>query len=121
QSDVARWMQPPHRAAVKHNPAALRHRFAFPSVFACRVFPCCCEAFMRIAVIHIGQETNDFNKLPTTLARFAAFGLYERGEVLRQMRGLGQVGGCIDAVADSGLAVEWVPIISGWALAGGRL
>ncbi|MBN8892239.1 MAG: microcystin degradation protein MlrC [Rhodospirillales bacterium 70-18] len=76
---------------------------------------------MRIAVIHVGQETNDFNKLPTTTARFAAFGLYERDEVLRRMHGLGQVGGCIDAVAEAGLAVEWVPIISGWALAGGRL
>lgn len=76
---------------------------------------------MRVAVIHIGQETNDFNKLPTTLAVFTAHGLYEGPAVLERMRGLGQVGGCVDAVADAGFAVEWVPIISGWAVAGGRL
>lgn len=76
---------------------------------------------MRIAVIHIGQETNDFNPKPTTLATFRAFGLYEGAAVLERLRGRGQVGGCIDAVAEAGLAVEWVPIISAWAVAGGRI
>ena len=76
---------------------------------------------MRIAIIHIGQETNDFNKLPTTLADFAAFGIYQGPEILDRMKGAGQVGGCVDAVADAGMAVEWVPIISAWAMAGGRI
>ncbi len=76
---------------------------------------------MRIALIHIGQETNDFNKLPTTLADFAAFGIYEGDEILERMKGVGQVGGCVDAMADAGMAVEWVPIISAWAMAGGRI
>ena len=76
---------------------------------------------MRIAIIHIGQETNDFNKLPTTLADFAAFGIYQGAEILDRMKGAGQVGGCVDAVADGGMAVEWVPIISAWAMAGGRI
>lgn len=76
---------------------------------------------MRVAVIHIGQETNDFNPQLTTLADFAAFGIREGAEILEAMRGVGQVGGCVDAVADAGFAVEWVPIISGWAMAGGRI
>ncbi len=76
---------------------------------------------MRIAIIHIGQETNDFNKLLTTLADFAAFGIYQGAEILDRMKGAGQVGGCVDAVADAGMAVEWVPVISAWAMAGGRI
>ena len=76
---------------------------------------------MRVAVVHVGQETNDFNPVPTTLADFAAFGIYEGGEMLERMRGRGQVGGCVDAVAEAGLQVEWIPIISAWAMAGGRL
>jgi microcystin degradation protein MlrC len=76
---------------------------------------------MRIATIHIGQETNDFNPLLTTLADYAAFGIYEGEALLERMRGRGQVGGCVDAVAASRLNVEWVPIISSWAMAGGRI
>ena len=75
----------------------------------------------RVATIHIGQETNDFNPVQTTLGDFAAFGIYEGPELLERMRGRGQVGGCVDAVAASGLEVEWVPIISSWAMAGGRI
>src|SRR5580692_3415173 len=75
----------------------------------------------RVATIHIGQETNDFNPVPTTLGDFAAFGIYEGAELLERMRGRGQVGGCVDAVAASGLEVEWIPIISSWAMAGGRV
>jgi microcystin degradation protein MlrC len=76
---------------------------------------------MRVAVIHIGQETNDFNPVPTTLADFEAFGIYEGNEMLERMRGRGQVGGCVDAVAEARGQVEWVPIISAWAMAGGRI
>ena len=76
---------------------------------------------MRVATIHIGQETNDFNPLPTTLENFAAFGIHEGRDVLEMMKGRGQVGGCVDAVAEAGLEVEWVPIISAWAMAGGRI
>ena len=76
---------------------------------------------MRVATIHIGQETNDFNPLPTRLGDFAAFGIYEGPEILERMRGRGQVGGCVDAVAAAGLAVEWIPIVSAWAMAGGRI
>jgi microcystin degradation protein MlrC len=76
---------------------------------------------MRIATIHVGQETNDFNPLPTTLDDFRAFGLYEGQEIIERMAGKGQVGGCVDAIAASGMNVEWIPIVSGWAMAGGRI
>ena len=79
---------------------------------------------MRIATIHVGQETNDFNPLPTTLDDFKAFGLYEGQEIIERMAGKGQVGGCVDAIAASGMNVEWIPIVSGWpafARSGGML
>ncbi len=76
---------------------------------------------MRVAVIHIGQETNDFNPVPTTLGDFEAFGIYEGAEMMERMRGRGQVGGCVDAIAEAGATMEWVPIVSAWAMAGGRI
>jgi microcystin degradation protein MlrC len=76
---------------------------------------------MRVATIAIGQETNDFNPLPATLDDYRAFGIHEGPAILEIMKGVGQLGGCVDAVAASGLEVEWVPIISAWAMAGGRI
>jgi microcystin degradation protein MlrC len=76
---------------------------------------------MRLALIHIGQETNDFNPVPTTLRDFESFGIFEGQEILQQLRGLGQVGGHLKAIEDSGLAVETVPLIRAWATAGGRV
>lgn len=76
---------------------------------------------MRIALIHVGQETNDFNPVATTLRDFASFGIFEGGEILERQRGLGQVGGHLDAIENSGVAVQHVPIIRGWSAAGGRL
>jgi len=76
---------------------------------------------MRIALIHVGQETNDFNPLPTTLRDYASFGIFEGPEILRRFRGMGQIGGYIAAVEASGLPVETVPIVRGWAVAGGRI
>ena len=76
---------------------------------------------MRIALIHIGQETNDFNPVPTTLRDFESFGIFEGAEILDKLRGLGQVGGHLRAVEESGLDVETVPIVRAWATAGGRV
>jgi len=76
---------------------------------------------MRVAVIHIGQETNDFNPVPTTLDGFRQFGIIEGAAILTRMAGRGQVGGMIDAVTETGMNVDWVPIISAWAMAGGRI
>lgn len=76
---------------------------------------------MRIAVIYVAQETNDFNPLLTTLQDYRSFGIFEGREMLETQRGVGQVGGFLQAVADSGLDIEVVPIIRAWAVAGGRI
>src|SRR5262245_12939616 len=76
---------------------------------------------MRLALIDIGQETNDFNPVPTTLRDYEAFGIFEGNEILAKLRGMGQVGGYIDAIERSGRAIETVPIIRAWATAGGRI
>ena len=65
---------------------------------------------MRIAVLNIGQESNDFNPLPTTLQDYRSFGLYEGQEMLEKLRGLGEVGGYLEAIEESGLEVETIPI-----------
>lgn len=76
---------------------------------------------MRIALIHVGQETNDFNPLPTTLRDYESYGIFEGEEMLRRFRGKGEIGGYLDAIEASGKPVETVPIIRGWAVAGGRI
>jgi microcystin degradation protein MlrC len=81
----------------------------------------CRSTRMRIALIHVAQETNDFNPVLTTMADYEAFGIFEGAEILERLQGLGQVGGHLQAVKDSGLEVETVPIIRAWAVAGGRI
>jgi microcystin degradation protein MlrC len=76
---------------------------------------------VRLALIHIVQETNDFNPVATTLADFEAFGLYEGPEIARQFAELGQIGGHYAAVAESGLEVETIPLIRALSIAGGRI
>ena len=76
---------------------------------------------MRIALIHIGQETNDFNPLPTTVRDYESFGIFEGPEILDKLRGLGQVGGHLEAIERSGALVQHLPIIRAWASAGGRI
>ncbi|MFO0295282.1 MAG: M81 family metallopeptidase, partial [Rhodospirillales bacterium] len=76
---------------------------------------------MRLAVIHVGQETNDFNPVPTTMRDFESFGLYEGTTIFEKLRGIGQIGGYLAAVEASGRAIDSVPIIRGWATAGGRI
>lgn len=76
---------------------------------------------MRLALIHIVQETNDFNPVPTTLADFEAFGLYEGDEIVGHFGDIGQIGGHFAAIAESGLDVETVPLIRAWSVAGGRI
>lgn len=77
---------------------------------------------MRLAVIHIGQETNDFNPILTSLRDFESFGIYEGAEMFTKLRGLGQVGGHLAAVEESGRKdIESIPIIRAWASAGGRI
>ncbi len=76
---------------------------------------------MRIALIHIAQETNDFNPVPTRLADYESFGILEGAEIMEKLPGFGEVGGYIDVVRESGLDVETIPIIRAFAVAGGRV
>lgn len=76
---------------------------------------------MRLALIHVGQESNDFNPLPTTLRDYEAFGIYQGAEILQRLRGVGEVGGWVDAIEADGRPVEIVPIVRAWAVAGGRI
>lgn len=76
---------------------------------------------MRIAIIHVAQETNDFNPVLTTMADYEAFGIYEGAAMIEELRGLGQVGGAIKAIEASGLDIEIVPIIRSWSVPGGRI
>jgi microcystin degradation protein MlrC len=76
---------------------------------------------MRIALIHVGQETNDFNPVPTTLRDYESFGIVEGPAIIEKFRGHGQIGGHLQAIEESGLDLETVPIVRGWAAAGGRI
>jgi len=76
---------------------------------------------LRIALIHISQETDDFNPVLTTLDDYRAYGLYEGGDIVTHLRGYGQVGGHFKAVDESGLEIETIPILRAWSMAGGRI
>ena len=76
---------------------------------------------MRIALIHIAQETNDFNPKPTTMEDFHAFGIMEGQEMIDRQANHGMVGGYLEALRDSEVEVETIPIVRGFAVAGGRL
>jgi len=75
---------------------------------------------MRIGFICITQETNDFNPRLTTLDDYRSYGIYE-GDELGALARLGQYAGFLEAVKESGLDVEVVPILRGSAVAGGRV
>ena len=76
---------------------------------------------MRIALIHVAQETNDFNPIPTTLDDYRAFGLNEAEAVLEQVGAGSAIAGYLDAVASSERDIETVPIVRAFAVAGGRI
>jgi microcystin degradation protein MlrC len=76
---------------------------------------------MKFALIHVGQETNDFNPLPTTMRDFEAFGLYEGQDIFKKFPRQSQVSGYLAAIEESGLDIDSVPVIRGWATAGGRI
>src|SRR5688572_11255013 len=76
---------------------------------------------MRLALIQIGQETNDFNPVPTTLRDYRSFGLYEGAEIFEKMRGRNWTGGYLAAVEAAQRQIQSVPIIRAWATAGGRI
>jgi microcystin degradation protein MlrC len=66
---------------------------------------------MRVAFIHVMQETDTFNPVPTTLEGFRNVALLEGSAVLERVDPAGPIAGCIDAVRTSGKDVEVLPII----------
>ena len=55
---------------------------------------------MRIAIGQLWQETNTFNPLPTTIAEFEAFGIYEGEELVSRMAKTNEPGGFIQSLHD---------------------
>ena len=91
---------------------------------------------MRIAIAEIGQETDSFSPLITTLADFETYGLWSGAEILEKSQGFGPLGGYLQVVSqiktagasgESGsvtaadLDIETLPVLRAWASAGGPI
>jgi len=76
---------------------------------------------MRVALIHVMQETDTFNPVPTTLDGFQNVALLEGSCVLERVDPAGPIAGCLEAIRISGKKVEIVPIVRADAQSGGRL
>ena len=73
---------------------------------------------MRIAAAEIGQETDTFSPLDTTLELFESHGLFHGDEIVDMVKGEGMLGAFLDYL-DTQEPVELFPIIRAWAGAGG--
>ena len=76
---------------------------------------------MKIALIHVMQETDTFNPIPTTLADFERGALLEGESMLRRIDPDGPVAGYLNAINASQLNVQTIPILRADAQSGGRL
>jgi microcystin degradation protein MlrC len=76
---------------------------------------------MRIAVAELAQETDSFSPVLAGLSDFETYGLYYGEDVIGRMQGAGPIGGFLDVVAERTDNVELVPLLRGWASAGGPI
>jgi len=91
---------------------------------------------MRIAIAEIGQETDSFSPLITTLDDFETYGLWSGAEILEKSQGFGPLGGYLEVVSEAGsrpasddpastsdapIQIETVPLLRAWASAGGPI
>ena len=76
---------------------------------------------MRIAVAELAQETDSFSPVLAGLSDFETYGLYYGEDVIERMHGAGPIGGFLDVVAERAGDVELVPLLRGWASAGGPI
>ena len=76
---------------------------------------------MRIALIHVIQETDTVNPVPTTLVDFENVVLLEGASMLSRVAPNGPIAGCLEAIWSSNQNVEVVPILRADAQSGGRL
>lgn len=74
---------------------------------------------MRIAAAEIGQETDTFSPLDTTLELFESHGLFHGSDVVEMVKGEGMLGAFLDLLDDQEDTIELFPIIRAWAGAGG--
>ena len=77
---------------------------------------------MRLALIHVAQETNDFNPRADDAARLRGVRHLRGPEIVEKLRGARpDRRPSTEAVDEAGLAIETIPIIRAWAVAGGRI
>lgn len=76
---------------------------------------------MRIAIAELAQETDTFSPFRTGIAEFETYGLLRGEKILREMDGVGPLGGFLEVAAQQSEPVEVVPIIRAWASAGGTI
>lgn len=75
---------------------------------------------MKVAIAKIFQETDTFNPKPFTLDDFKRFGVYFGEAILDRFRGVGELGGFIEAAETDLDDIELIPIICATSWAGGR-
>lgn len=76
---------------------------------------------MKIALIHVMQETDTFNPVPTTLTDFKNVALLEGAAILSRVDPNGPIAGFLEAIRVFGKDVEVIPILRADAQSGGRL
>jgi microcystin degradation protein MlrC len=74
---------------------------------------------MRIAAAEIGQETDTFSPLDTTLELFESHGLFHGNEIIELAKGEGMIGAFLDVLDQQTDEIELFPIVRAWAGAGG--
>lgn len=76
---------------------------------------------MRIAIAEIKQESDTFSPVPCTLKDFEQNGLYYDTNFLDKMKGVGEIGGFLDALKEEGMDLELVPILRANGTCSGRV
>src|SRR5882724_7601093 len=66
---------------------------------------------MRIAIGQLWQESNTLNPLPTTLADFEAFGIYEGAAIIERFADTNELGGFIQSLRAWPEPPEIVPLV----------
>ena len=75
---------------------------------------------MKVAIAKIFQETDTFNPKPFTLGDFKRFGVYFGDMILDRFRGVGELGGFIEATESAPDENELIPVMCATSWAGGR-
>src|ERR1043166_108562 len=66
---------------------------------------------MRIAIGQLWQESNTLNPLPTTLADFEAFGIYQGAEIIERFADTNELAGFIQSLRTWSTSPKIVPLI----------